>query len=381
MLTYGGDNMTWEEFLAKIQKYKDGATVTGEMETPGLSVGQAIKVDDIPLSPAVNYDQLTQDDNEPHEVVVEMPVGKSKRGWLYTEEAVKSIVKQVNEKTAAGFKGHQKAENVSTEFLDPATHWIGAKYDESAKKAYFRGYVDPKEKDLRRWIKSGRIKETSIFGQMQLKKVAGETHVVDCDLMSIDWTPLGRPGMKTQVVDVKIAGEMIEGGNENMNREELLAAIRKFLTENKVTARELAGEMDENFKQEIEAAESQLSNVAKTLGLAENATAEQIDAKLKELKALEEEKQEASKEELAQEVIKEKLPESQEAQELAGEMFVFTGETKEEIAGEMDSFLAKPAVKKLFDNLMTDSVASGRKDQRKKSDENSSLRTVRRSLY
>lgn len=166
-----------------------------------------------------------------------------------------------------------------------------------------------------------------------------------------------------------------------MNREELLAAIRKFLTENKVTARELAGEMDENFKQEIEAAESQLTNVAKTLGLAEDATAEQIDAKLKELKALEEEKQEASKEELTQEVIKEKLPESQEAQELAGEMFVFTGETKEEIAGEMDSFLAKPAVKKLFDNLMTDSVASGRKDQRKKSDENSSLRTVRRSLY
>lgn len=371
--------MTWEEFLKQIQKYKDGATIAGEMQMPGLSlVGGTVKVDDIPVSPAVNYEDLTSGDDKPHEVVVAMPVGKSKRGWNYTEEAVKSIVKQVNDKTTAGFKGHQKAENVSTEFLDPATHWIGAKYDEASKQAFFRGYIDPNEKNLRRWVKSGRIKETSIFGQMHLKKVAGETHVVDCDLMSIDWTPLGRPGMQTQVVDVKIAGEMIEGGNE-MNKEELLKAIREFMASNKISTRELAGEMDADFIAQVTSLEGQLPQIRKELGLAEDASFEDVQAKVKELKELQDQQDEAKVEEVVAEVIKEKLPDNKEAQELAGEMFVYTGATKEEIAGEMDSFLAKPKVKALFDNMMTDNVTHGKNNNRQNGG-NSGVKVVRKRL-
>ncbi|UKM63116.1 hypothetical protein [Weizmannia phage Youna2] len=373
--------MTWEELLKQLQKYKDGATVAGEMQMPGLSlVGASVKVDDIPISPTVDYAKLTEGDDKPCEVVVEMPVGKSKRGWYYTEEAVKSIVRQVNERTAAGFKGHQKAENVSTEFLDPATHWIGAKYDEASKKAYFRGYVDPGEKNLRRWIQSGRIKETSIFGQMHLKKVAGETHVVDCDLMSIDWTPLGRPGMQTQVVDIKIAGEMIEGGGSVMDKEQLLQAIREFLATNNITARELAGEMDAQFIQQVDAMEAQLPTLRKELGLADDATFEQVQAKIKELKELENKHAQAQVEEIAKEVIKEKLPENEEAQALAGEMFIYTGTTKEEIAGEMDTFLSKPKVKALFDSLMTDNVTHGKQNNRHKGNDHSGLRVVRKRL-
>lgn len=374
-------NLNWEEFLELIAKYKDGATIAGEMQMQGLSLSQdTVKVDDIPVSPSVNYDQLIEGDDSPLEVVVEMPVGKSKRGWNYTEEVVRSIVKQVNEKTTAGFKGHQKAENVSTEFLDPATHWIGATYDEGTKKAFFRGYVDPNEKNLRRWITSGRIKETSIFGQMHLKKVAGETHVVDCDLMSIDWTPLGRPGMSTQVVDVKIAGEMNEPeGGSSMNREELLQAIRTFLSENNIEARELVGEMDQAFIAQVNTMEAQLPALREALNLPADATFEQVQAKVAELNKLEAEKAQAELQALTQEVIAEKLPDNEDAQKLAGEMFTFTGTTKEAIAGEMDNFLSKPVTKSIFDNLMTDNVPSARRNN-KSTQTYSGVRAVRKRL-
>ena len=147
--------------------------IVGEMVTE-----KQRKVEDIPLSPSIDYEKLTAGDDNPYEVVVSMKAGKSKQGWNYRPEVVQSIVEQVNKETTAGFKGHQKSKNVDHEFPTPVTHWIGADYDESNQTAYFRGYLDPSQKDLKRWIKSGRIKETSIFGIPANKKVAGETQVM-----------------------------------------------------------------------------------------------------------------------------------------------------------------------------------------------------------
>lgn len=370
--------MDWEELLNKLKQYKDGAVITGEMSMAGLALESDVKVDDIPVSSSVDYDKLIEGDEEPMEVAVSMQAGKSKRGWDYTPEVVKSIVDQVNSDSPNGFKGHQKAENVSHEFVDPATHWIGAKYDDKTNTAYFRGYVDPSEKKLRRWIKTKRINETSIFGEMQLKKEKGETKVVGCNLMSIDWTPKGRPGMQTKVVDIK--GEMDEGGNSDMTKEELIAALRTFLASNKGATRELVGEMDANFIQEVENLEAQLPQVRQELGLKEDATFEEVIASIKNLKKIEADQENANQKRVVDEVIKEKFPENQEAQALAGEMFVPTKTEKKEIAGEMDALLEKPSIKKMFDNLMTDNVTNHRSNNRNSSRQFTSVRVKRNRL-
>ena len=57
----------------KVDKRFLAARIAGEM-----------KPSDIPVAPGVNLDELKKDDNDPLEVVVEVPEGKSTRGWYYT---------------------------------------------------------------------------------------------------------------------------------------------------------------------------------------------------------------------------------------------------------------------------------------------------------
>ena len=376
--------MDLKEFL---EKYRDGATIAGEIQSDPVTISQ-VDVNSIPVSQAVDYEALTAGDEHPMEVVVEIPASKSKRGWNYTVEAIKSIVNQVADRTAAGFKGHQKAENVSTEFLDPATHWIGAIYDESKQAGFFRGYVDPKEKDLRRWIKSKRIKEVSIFGKMQLKKVAGETQVVDCDLLSIDWTPLGRPGMPTQLIDVQIKGEMKED-EEPMDKEQLLAELKAKLDAGEITPEEFAALIPEDKKgddddekgndNDTNRIPENLEHLLSQLGITAESSQEEIDAALEKLKADPEGGEDKTQEELIDEVIKEKIPNNEAAQKLAAEIFHFEGTDKEAIVGEMDTYLGKESIKNVFDTLMTDQSFGGGKDNRN-SKKSTNVRKVKRSI-
>lgn len=171
------------------------ARITGEM-----------RPEDIPLASCVTQEDLAalkKDDPNPMEVVVEIPVGKSKRGWNYKEQSLKDIVDHVNKHTLSANLGHQKPENLDTEFPPPVTHWVGAVMKKG--KAYFRGVIDAAAKDLKRWIKAKRIKQVSIFGAPKLKLANGEVQVVGYRPLSIDWTPLDRSGMPTRVVAI---GEM-----------------------------------------------------------------------------------------------------------------------------------------------------------------------------
>lgn len=163
-------------------------------------------IDFVPVSQHVDIEALKAGDTEPLEVVVEVPASTSKRGWYYTEKAIKDIVDKVNKDTLNGFLGHQKPDNVDTEFPDIQTHWIGAKFDEAKKVGYFRGVIDPDAKKLKRWVRSKRIKQVSIFGQPELSKdSSGKISVTGYKAMSIDWTPLDRCGMPTRIV---ASGEM-----------------------------------------------------------------------------------------------------------------------------------------------------------------------------
>lgn len=158
------------------------ATITGEM-----------RVEDVPLAPGVDLAALKAGDTESLEVVVEVPAGKSKRGWNYLPKALQRIVGEVSTKTASGFLGHQDPTQVDHQFPNPVTHWVGAKFQDG--KAYFRGVVDSAAKDLERWIRPGRVKQVSIFGVPTLAQANGETQAVDYQLLSIDWTPLDRAGV------------------------------------------------------------------------------------------------------------------------------------------------------------------------------------------
>ena len=190
----------------------------------------------IPISSSFNYDELTKDYEDKIEVIAEIPVSTSKRNWDYTENAIKDVVKDVNEGKVVGFKGHQKPDNISTEFPDIKTVWLGAVYDEDNKVAKVRGLMDKHDTQLNNWVKNGLINTVSIFGKPKLKKEKGRTKVDGYKTMSIDWTPRNRAGMPTTV---KVAsGEMevindtffgeLDGSYEELNKELNLSVKNYF---------------------------------------------------------------------------------------------------------------------------------------------------------
>lgn len=190
------------------------ARISGEMS-----------VEDIPVAGWANTDALKKGDDDPLEVVMAVPAGKSTRGWNYTENALNSIVGEVNSVGLPGFLGHQKAENVATEFPQPVTHWIGAKMQDGV--AYFRGLIDKSAPDLKRWVRGKAVSQVSIYGypQLQQNAVTGETDVTDYKGLSIDWTPLNRAGMPTSVA--ALSGEMDSvTAPADTSHEELREALR-----------------------------------------------------------------------------------------------------------------------------------------------------------
>lgn len=204
-------------------------TAQGEMDNIN-AILTSITPSNIPLASEIDIEALKQADDDPLEIVVEIPVGKSKRGWNYTPNSLQDIVNYTMANTLNGFLGHQKAEDISNQFLPPVTHWIGAEM--RGNSAYFRGLVDAAAKDLKRWIRTKRIKEVSIFGFPELKKntASGEMDVIGYEPLSIDWTPLHRPGMPTKIVGMEmddVTGEQLDGTFEKL-REDLREAAKIY---------------------------------------------------------------------------------------------------------------------------------------------------------
>jgi hypothetical protein len=209
----------------KVKAYGEMADIiTGEMDLLNATVSN-IKPSDISVANGVDLETMKSMDDDPLEVVVEIPATKSKRGWNYTSNSLKDIVDYTNSNTLNGFLGHQKAENISTEFVPPVTHWIGAEM--KGNKAYFRGLIDADAKNLKRWIRTKRIQEVSIYGFPKLKRNAkGEMDVVGYEPLSIDWTPLHRPGMPTKIVGMEmedldngVSGEQLDGTFEKLKED------------------------------------------------------------------------------------------------------------------------------------------------------------------
>ncbi|WII36827.1 hypothetical protein [Paenibacillus thiaminolyticus] len=366
------ENMVCGEMAAEQNNlFRLFAGISGEMS-----------VEDIPPAPGVDVELIKKGDTDPLEVVVEVPVGKSKRGWNYTHKSLQDIVSAVNTRTLAGFKGHQRPEDVSNQFLDPVTHWIGAKMTEKA--AYFRGIVDQGAADLKRFIRAGRIKQVSIFGRPLLKNVSGETQVVGYDPLSIDWTPLDRMGMPTRIVAA--SGEMwdLDGegpgemkGDDEVDWAQVITEVKKKHGMKGFTIGTLAGEMgltDEQvvaeltpeFAQQVQRALDVLGKAENILGVSGEMDVEEL---FKTLKAAADKEASASRDQIIGEMMESKVTSVAVRKDLTnpetplGKMWSYhlrgiaADATKEQIAGEMDTFLADPVVKGIVDRYHTDPPA------------------------
>lgn len=341
--------------------------VVGETISLGARIAGEMQPGDIPLNPEVDLAALKSGDPDPMEIVVEVPAGLSKRKWNYKPAALQAIVGEVMNQGLPGFLGHQKPEDVDSQFPAPVTHWVGAKWDEETNKAYFRGVVDKAAADLKRWIKGKTIKTVSIFGIPKLQKAGGETNVVDYKPLSIDWTPLGRAGMPTAIVatgemDDEVIGEIINGGEANMNWKELVEKLKAMLASNEVTvgqvvgemgwqAQEIAEEIDAQWLKDVTGAAETLSKVGEVLGVSGEMSVLEV---AKEAKKAMDEQARAEHEALVNEVLKEKVS-GEMAQGLITKMLDAPEDaTKEQIAGEIDKLLADETVKAAIGKLYTD---------------------------
>jgi hypothetical protein len=303
---------------------------------------------DIPLAPGVNLEAIKAGDEDPLEVVVEVPAGKSTRGWDYTPESLKAIVSHVNSDTLSGFLGHQKPEDVANKFDPPVTHWVGARME--GTRAYFRGVVDAAAKDLKRWIRSGRVKQVSIFGMPKLQTVAGETKVLDYKPLSIDWTPLDRSGMPTRIVALGEMDDANEGGDD-MDWKELLAQLKAKIADGTVTLADVLSALDPEGQKKAADALDLLGKVKTALGVTEDsALLAKVDEAVKALGAADK----ANQDQQVQSIVKEKVT-GEMAQGLILKMLKpRDGATKEVIAGEIDTLLADDSVKAMISRLHTD---------------------------
>ncbi len=333
----------------------------GEISSVQAVISGEMRVEDVPLAPWADLQALKAGDSEPMEVVVEIPAGKSKRGWNYRPEALQKIVGEVMNQGLPGFLGHQKPEDVDHQFPTPVTHWVGALWRDG--KAYFRGVVDKAASNLKRWIKARAIRQVSIFGIPKLQRVNGEIHVVDYKPLSIDWTPLGRAGMPTSIVAIGEMDEILSGGGENpMSWKEIVAQLKQMLASKEVTlgqvvgemgwkAQDIAGEIDAEWLKEVTGAVETLGKAKEALGVTGEMDVLQVATEAR--KTLDE-KAAAEREKLIDEVLKEKVA-GEMAQALVKKMLqVPEGATKEQVAGEINKLLEDEAVKATISKLYVD---------------------------
>lgn len=296
-----------------------GERVAGEMTGLVAGVVAEMRVEDVPLASwAVDaVKELKAGDEDPMEVVVRIPEGRSKRGWHYTRRVLDRIAQEINTTGLPGFLGHQRPEDVDHQFPTPVTHWVGAVVrDEGGKAAlYTRGVVDKAAADLKRWIRGKVTRQTSIFGVAQLSKVSGETQVVDFRPLSIDWTPLNRAGMPTEVVAVGEMDAILEtGGGVKMDLKELFAALKEQLEKKNTTALAVASEMGWTFEdiareiggqafENLQAKAQVVGEIAQLFGLSSDAKTDDVMAAVRVAAEIAKETARAKREQLINKVI------------------------------------------------------------------------------
>lgn len=176
---------------------------------------------DIPYSPKVDIKKLTEGDDDPMFVTVEVlnpSVSANKRRW--TPELLATVAEQINDKVPDGYLGHLKDEDRATAMPEPQTIWVGATIKEIDGKMRLlaKGYVMPYADKLRSYIKkaiaAGKQVAVSVYGEalQTWNKVDKLYDISEFDLESIDWARTGSAGITPAFIPV-IAREQTDESN------------------------------------------------------------------------------------------------------------------------------------------------------------------------
>ncbi len=196
----------------------------------GLSGELLATAVEVPYAPGFNLEALREIDPDPMFATVAIRPGRGQqgRGYTYTADILRDLARQINERRAAGYRGHQDPDRVDWEWREPVTSWVGATYDEADQRLLVKGYVPPTAPELRTQIRlaeagADTVDSVSVFGT---REVDEKTNLVTkFDLWSIDWTPKGRAGMETELVSVGSEQAGAEEEEEPMTREEVIASL------------------------------------------------------------------------------------------------------------------------------------------------------------
>lgn len=182
---------------------------------------------DIPLPPDVDLNQLVDP------MFVTLPIGqvnarsRGAHGRVYTERAVQSLVRQVNEMRPEGGWGHMRPDDIGTRYDPPALRWLAAQLDEKGK-AWGKALVlteDAKAHFATAKATNGRV-ATSVWGDPPTTD--GEK-VLDFALRKIDIADPTFAGIPAAIATPKITREM---GELNMEPQkditaEMLAEVKR----------------------------------------------------------------------------------------------------------------------------------------------------------
>jgi hypothetical protein len=257
----------------------------------------------------------------------EFPVVRVESGWsgssrLWGDKVVESIVDQTNQLEPVGHLGHIKPENISSEFGEVQTTWLGAvakkepskdpkRKGEMVTAAYFAGCNLPGAK-IRGYIKGKAVRGISWWGVADTRAVPGKgVEVVGFVLKALDWAPKGREGMPSSSI-VAIAGEMKE---DSMDKELSQVTPGEFKEQNpnghallvaeaQAEQATVIGEMEEKVK-EGETAKTLLQRAMEAVGVED---AEALITKITDLTTRVGDKAKQTRDGALAKLLMEKLP-------------------------------------------------------------------------
>lgn len=223
-----------------------GATTEAQSETqqqdeiPPKTVAEtyesrfAGKFPDIPVAQSIDYQGLLQDDKDPF--FVTLPIAKigavSQNGLVYTDDMVRSIAEQINQRRIVGMRGHIPDDERSTAYPEPAVYWIGAQIVEGT--LYAKGYIPPgaTRDEFRIRKRLNMDVATSIYGRARnIKEREDGTYTAEIELEQIDLAPPERAALQmkrgftiTKEIE-NTQGENSKTGEQMMSMDEIKAAL------------------------------------------------------------------------------------------------------------------------------------------------------------
>lgn len=194
------------------------------------SADHAIKIDQNLLN------EVTDGDDDPRFVIVDIEEGKSNNNVTYDGEFLAKIAKTINDKHPVGYLGHKHFQGLDKEDLlpDPQAVWLGAAVMTENGKSVLtaKGYLLPSNEGgkARAWLKRKAINTVSWAGDAVLVMGKdGSYRVKEFFLESIDFARKNREGMANQ--RLRVVTEMSNSGERSkaqMEDDDLKTAVGRL---------------------------------------------------------------------------------------------------------------------------------------------------------